>query len=463
MCRKDPSESLLLILGLIAIMSSAVLAQNGDQHEFRHIRLSNADRSASCMNSVLGKPTVADVDEHWLLDPCPRSRTELVEALNHDGLRLFDAGDFAFVISSRFFPPLPPGSDAHWPQLKWNQIRTTAQIKPAQGMAQAEADHIGRQILQRARLIPLNVSEAPDKDGTLNVQLNINLYQDVSFDAATFTSVIALINQLPVDGERGRFVYGEIRNGRYVMLWDSPLFCARGNPDFADVNGDGQDEILFWAHTSGNMAYPILVIFDKNGRELTRGKDANACANGREGWACEIEGADISLENAADGKKEIQVSGGTDGKSHVFRLVDGVFVAAPPFGAVPQAEMTAESLNHRGMQLMKERDYMGAASAFTHAADMADKKGTTTALFSNNAGFAYYKAGHYEDSVAWIQKAIEADPGRAVAYLNLGDALVKLNRRAEARRAYTKYLELAPNSKSASEVKKKLEALTPSP
>jgi len=285
----------------------------------------------------------------------------------------------------------------------------------------------------------------------------------VSFDAATFTSVIALINQLPVDGERGRFVYGEIRDGRYVMLWDSPLFCARGNPDFEDVNGDGQDEILFWAHTSGNMAYPILVIFDRNGRELTRGKDDNACANGSEGWACEIEGSDISLENAADGRKEIQVSGGTDGKNHVFRLVDGVFVSASPFSPVPQAETTAESWNGSGMQLMKERDYMGAASAFTKAVDLADRKGAATALFSNNAGFAYYKAGHYEDSVAWLRKAIEADPGRAVAYLNLGDALVKLNRKAEARQAYTKYLELAPNSKSASEVKKKLEALTPAP
>ena len=106
---------------------------------------------------------------------------------------------------------------------------------------------------------------------------------------------------------------------------------------------------------------------------------------------------------------------------------------------------------------------MGAASAFTHAVDMADREGAATALFSNNAGFAYYKAGHYEDSVAWIQKAIEADPGRAVAYLNLGDALVKLDRKAEARRAYTKYLELAPNSKSAPEVKRKLEALRPFP
>jgi len=69
----------------------------------------------------------------------------------------------------------------------------------------------------------------------------------------------------------------------------------------------------------------------------------------------------------------------------------------------------------------------------------------------------------YEESVNWCERAIEIDPKRAVAYVNLGDAYVKLNRNAEARRAYTKYLELAPNSKSAPDVKKKLDALPPSP
>jgi len=47
----------------------------------------------------------------------------------------------------------------------------------------------------------------------------------------------------------------------------------------------------------------------------------------------------------------------------------------------------------------------------------------------------------------------------AIAYLNLGDAYGKLNRNAEARGAYRRYLELAPDSKSAADVKKKLDAL----
>ena len=43
------------------------------------------------------------------------------------------------------------------------------------------------------------------------------------------------------------------------------------------------------------------------------------------------------------------------------------------------------------------------------------------------------------------------------------DAYAKLNNNASARRDYTKYLELAPDSKAAPEIRKKLEALPPLP
>ena len=78
------------------------------------------------------------------------------------------------------------------------------------------------------------------------------------------------------------------------------------------------------------------------------------------------------------------------------------------------------------------------------------------------------------------------DPKRAIAYLNRGDAFVALHYSAkgrqdakdffknycmessnwciaEARKDYEKYLELAPDSKAAPDVKKKLAALPSSP
>jgi Flp pilus assembly protein TadD len=60
-----------------------------------------------------------------------------------------------------------------------------------------------------------------------------------------------------------------------------------------------------------------------------------------------------------------------------------------------------------------------------------------------------------------LNRAIAIDPRRAIAYVNLGDAYVKLKRDADARHAYEKYLELAPTSKSADYVKQKLKELVP--
>jgi tetratricopeptide (TPR) repeat protein len=83
----------------------------------------------------------------------------------------------------------------------------------------------------------------------------------------------------------------------------------------------------------------------------------------------------------------------------------------------------------------------------------------TSALAANNAGFAFYKQEKYDEAIQWLNHAIEIDPRRAIAYVNLGDAYVKVKREADAKRAYEKYLELAPTSKSADNARQKLQAL----
>jgi len=113
--------------------------------------------------------------------------------------------------------------------------------------------------------------------------------------------------------------------------------------------------------------------------------------------------------------------------------------------------------NEEALKFMQRRQPMSAVGWFVGAA----RADSSNAEYTNNAGFAYYQMGKYGESVLWLEKTISIDPKRAVAYLNLGDAYAKLKRNAKARQAYSKYLELAPDSKSAPKVKKKLDALSP--
>lgn len=120
----------------------------------------------------------------------------------------------------------------------------------------------------------------------------------------------------------------------------------------------------------------------------------------------------------------------------------------------------AAQLNEDGMVLMKKRKYKDAREVFIKAADLDP----SNALYPNNAGFAYYKEGEYDSSIEWFDKAIQIDPKRAIAYLNRGDAIARLDRYASgsmARKDYEKFLELAPDSKAAPEIRKKLDALPP--
>jgi peptidoglycan/xylan/chitin deacetylase (PgdA/CDA1 family)/TolA-binding protein len=115
----------------------------------------------------------------------------------------------------------------------------------------------------------------------------------------------------------------------------------------------------------------------------------------------------------------------------------------------------SSALNDEGMRLYKEKKYSDAAFKFAEAARLDP----ANALFPNNAGFAYYKMEQYEEAVRWFQRAIALDHKRAVAWLNLGDAYAKMNRSEDAGKAYEKYLELAPDSKVAPDVREKLKAL----
>jgi tetratricopeptide (TPR) repeat protein len=81
---------------------------------------------------------------------------------------------------------------------------------------------------------------------------------------------------------------------------------------------------------------------------------------------------------------------------------------------------------------------------------------------SNNeakVGEFYFKKGDYRAAAGRFSEATKYNDGNASAWLRLGDSQEKMNDAKAAREAYAKYLQLAPDAKNASEVRKKLEKL----
>jgi tetratricopeptide (TPR) repeat protein len=71
-------------------------------------------------------------------------------------------------------------------------------------------------------------------------------------------------------------------------------------------------------------------------------------------------------------------------------------------------------------------------------------------------GNYYFKKGNYKAAQKRFAEATKWDPGFAEAYLRLGETEEKLKDGKAAKAAYSKYLELAPDSKEADSVRKKI-------
>ncbi len=71
-------------------------------------------------------------------------------------------------------------------------------------------------------------------------------------------------------------------------------------------------------------------------------------------------------------------------------------------------------------------------------------------------GNYYFKKGNWKAAVKRFTEATRWDPGNAEAQLRLGETYEKQKDMKNARVAYAKYLELAPDAKNASSIRKKL-------
>ena len=71
-----------------------------------------------------------------------------------------------------------------------------------------------------------------------------------------------------------------------------------------------------------------------------------------------------------------------------------------------------------------------------------------------NIGNEYFKKHNYRAAFSRYDEATKWNPGMAEAYLRLGEAAEKMKDKDAARKAYLKYIELAPNTKDAERLKK---------
>jgi tetratricopeptide (TPR) repeat protein len=71
-------------------------------------------------------------------------------------------------------------------------------------------------------------------------------------------------------------------------------------------------------------------------------------------------------------------------------------------------------------------------------------------------GLFYKKKKSWKAAARRFEEALKWDPNSAEAYLNLGEVLEKMNDKEGAKQAFTKFLEIEPESKLAPAIKKKV-------
>ena len=71
-------------------------------------------------------------------------------------------------------------------------------------------------------------------------------------------------------------------------------------------------------------------------------------------------------------------------------------------------------------------------------------------------GNYYFKRGRYPAALSRYQEATKWNPNMAEAYLHIGETAEKMKDKSTAKQAYQKYIELAPDSKEAERLKRKV-------
>jgi tetratricopeptide (TPR) repeat protein len=123
--------------------------------------------------------------------------------------------------------------------------------------------------------------------------------------------------------------------------------------------------------------------------------------------------------------------------------------------AMETSQGFAESFNNYAFALANLKQYEKALPVINTSLKI--KPNNPAAL--DTKGFIFFGLQRYAEAATFYQKAIDADPTIGEIYLHLGEALEKLNHRAEALRAYETCLTLLPKQSQRNEIESRIQRL----
>jgi hypothetical protein len=140
-------------------------------------------------------------------------------------------------------------------------------IPGSRSLDASERKDVFEAVVREARTVPVVTPLASDT-GTDSAKIRVLVRMDAHSLGGGVESVVAVVAE--EFGGPGRLVYGEKRDGRYVGLWDSPLFrTGYIRMGYRDVDGDGREEIFVNATivgASGRDPWEELSIWVRRGR-----------------------------------------------------------------------------------------------------------------------------------------------------------------------------------------------------
>ena len=285
--------------------------------------------------------------------PCPASRQEFISSLRKNvGILTFEDNGFAFLVvnggpTSRMRSS--PVYDRGTPHFKINLVVNQDSSEGPQ-MSDQELQRISSTILGKTRGVEVlwDIQDQPCF-GRITVQLDIQARR-LSKEGPESVISFLRVSDCPEGhlyasyaSDMTRLIYGELKNGEYEMLWDSPLLFAPPNwISYRDLNGDGTAEIVIWPskldydfpEASAQFGYAVgVVAFDIKGKEITRQTDCKNFYYLPDDAACPIVAAKTRLVPSKNRRQmEILATGwaddsasGTPQSVRRFSIINGYY------------------------------------------------------------------------------------------------------------------------------------------